>query len=114
MRRHMPRFQAEHFDKNLGLVHELEKIAQRKGVTPGQVGLAWVRAQSRKPNMPVFIPIPGASTAERVKENMKEIELSENDLKEVDSLIESIEISGGRYPEHSSGLMFGDSAPLEE
>ena len=64
--------------------------------------------------MPLFIPIPGASTAERVKENSKEIELSENDLKEIDSLIESVEIVGGRYGEAQSALNFGSTPPLQE
>ncbi|KXT16837.1 hypothetical protein AC579_6819 [Pseudocercospora musae] len=114
LRRHLPRFQPENFDKNLKLVHELEKLAQRKKATPGQVALAWVRAQSHKPGMPLFIPIPGASTAERVRENSKEIELSENDLKEIDSLIESIEIVGDRYGEAQSALSFGSTPPLQE
>ncbi|KAF2484366.1 NADP-dependent oxidoreductase domain-containing protein [Neohortaea acidophila] len=115
MRRHMPRFQPEHFDKNLKLVDELEKLAKKKKCTPGQIGIAWVKAQSRKPGMPTFIPIPGATTAERVKENMVDVELSENDLKEIDSLIAGIEISGGRYPEgFLTKLEFGDSPTLEE
>ena len=114
LRSHMPRFQGENFQKNIKLVEELEKIARRLGCTPGQVGIAWVKAQSRKPDMPVFIPIPGASSAERVKENMVDVELSDNDVKEVDSLLASIEIEGGRYPEAHSALLEGDSKPLED
>ncbi|SMR42098.1 unnamed protein product [Zymoseptoria tritici ST99CH_1E4] len=109
MRRTVPRFQPENFEKNLELVHELEKIAQRKRCTPGQVGLAWVRAQSRRNGLPTIIPIPGATTSERIKENMVEIELSENDLKEIESLLASVTIVGGRYGEHATPLLFGDS-----
>ena len=64
--------------------------------------------------MPTIIPIPGASSSERIKENMVEIELSDNDLKEIDSLLASVQIVGGRYNEHGSALAFGNSPPLKE
>jgi pyridoxine 4-dehydrogenase len=109
MRRTVPRFQGENFDKNLELVHELEKIAERKKCTPGQVGLAWVRAQSGRDGLPTIVPIPGATTSERIKENMVEISLSEDDLKEIDGLLAGVTIHGGRYAEHASAVLFGDS-----
>ena len=102
-RKTIPRFAPENFDTNLKLVHELQKIAEKKGCTSGQIGLAWVKAQSGKPGMPRIIPIPGASTAERVKENMKQI----------DELLKSIPISGERYGGPQQALQFGDS-PEEE
>lgn len=114
MRRSYPRFQPENFEKNVKLVHELEAIAKRKGCTPGQIGLAWVRCQSGRNGNPTFIPIPGATTAERVRENSVEVDLSENDLKEIDSLLEKCEVIGTRYPEHASALLFGDSPELKE
>lgn len=114
MRRHLPRFQPEHFDKNLEMVQQVEALAKKRNATPGQVALAWVRAQSNKPGMPTFIPIPGASSAKRVKENFTDVELSENDLKEIDSIVESVEISGERAPAAMAHLSFGDSAPLKE
>lgn len=114
MRRGMPRFAPENFDKNLKLVEELEKIAKMKGCKPGQVGLAWVRAQSKKPDMPTMIPIPGATTVERVEENLVEVDLSDNDIKEIDSLLSSIEIVGGRYGGHAAALEAGDSPDLKE
>lgn len=114
MRRHMPRFQPEVFEKNIKLVEELEQLAKKKGCTPGQVGLAWVKAQSNKPGMPTMIPIPGASSPERVKENVVDVDLSDNDLKEIDSLLASVQIEGGRYPEAASGLNFGDTPELKE
>ena len=53
-RRHNPRFQGENFTKNLQLVDEVKKIAEEKGVTAGQLALAWVLAQGED-----FVPIPG-------------------------------------------------------
>ncbi|CZT24507.1 related to voltage-gated shaker-like K+ channel, subunit beta/KCNAB [Ramularia collo-cygni] len=114
MRRHYPQFQPENFEHNIKMVHELEAIANRKGCTPGQIGLAWVRSQSGRNGLPIFIPIPGATTAERVRENLVEVELSENDLKEIDSLLASHKIVGDRYPEHVAALSFGNSPPLKE
>lgn len=113
-RRTVPRFSAENFPKNLKLVDEMRKLAEKKGVTPGQIALAWVRYKSGRDGLPVIIPIPGATTAERVAENMVEVPLSENDVKEIDSLLASIEIVGGRYNAHAAHLEFGDSAPLKE
>ncbi|CAK4031663.1 Hypothetical predicted protein [Lecanosticta acicola] len=114
MRSHLPRFQPENFDKNLEMVRQVEALAKKKNATPGQVALAWVRAQSNKPGMPLLIPIPGASSAERVRENCTEIELSENDIKEIDSIVASVDIAGERYPEAQAALSFGDSPPLQE
>jgi pyridoxine 4-dehydrogenase len=73
IRRMLPRFQPEVFEENLKLVTELKKLADKKGCTPGQIDIAWVKAQSGKPGMPVIIPLPGATTAERIKENMTDV-----------------------------------------
>ena len=114
IRRHYPRFQPGNFEKNIQLVDELERIAKAKGCTPGQVGIAWVKAKSASEGLPIFIPIPGATTEERVRENAVDVELSENDVKEIDGLIAEIEVAGGRYPAaHGSALLFGDSIPLQ-
>ncbi|KAK3642574.1 hypothetical protein LTR22_016012 [Elasticomyces elasticus] len=107
MRRHLPRFSKENFGQNIKLVEELEKIAEKKGCTPGQVGVSWILAKSGSQGMPTFIPIPGSTTEERVKENMVWVELSENDVKEIDGLLESVEISGDRYAANMNGLVFG-------
>ncbi|KAK3700465.1 hypothetical protein LTR37_015969 [Vermiconidia calcicola] len=109
LRRGQPRFQPENFDQNFKLVEELEKIANHKGCTPGQVGIAWVKEQGKKDGMPTIIPIPGASSAERVRENMGEVELSENDMKEIDSLLEEFEVKGDRYGGHGAKLLWGDT-----
>lgn len=111
VRKHYPRFSKENFPKNLELLTRLEALAKRKGCTPGQVGMAWVKAQSERDGNPVIIPIPGATTAERVKENTTDVELSENDLKEIESILASVEIHGDRYGGPVNALNFGDSPP---
>lgn len=108
-RRHMPRFSQENFNKNLKLVEEIEGIAQRKGVTAGQIGMAWVKKMGEKPGMPRMLPIPGSTKAERVKENAVEVDLSEKDMEEIDAVLKSFKPTGGRYPEHVAALNFGDS-----
>lgn len=114
LRRTMPRFAPENFDTNLKLVDELRRVAEKKGCTPGQVGTSWIKAKSGKDGLPVIIPIPGATTAERVAENTKDVELSGNDVKEIDSLLSSIDIVGGRYGGHAAALEYGNSPPLKE
>jgi pyridoxine 4-dehydrogenase len=110
-RRHLPRFSEENFPKNVELIHRLEELAKRKGCTPGQIGVAWVKAQSERDGNPVIIPIPGATTVERVKENLVDVDLSENDLKEIDSILASVEVHGERYHAAANALNFGDSPP---
>lgn len=110
-RKHYPRFSEENFPKNFELLTQLETLAKKKGCTPGQVGIAWVKAQSERGGNPVIIPIPGATTAERVKENMTDVELSDYDLKEIDSILASVEIVGERYGGPVNALNFGDSPP---
>ena len=113
-RKGLPRFQPGAFEKNLELVQDLEGLAKKKSCTPGQVAVAWVKAQSGRSGMPTIIPIPGATTAERVKENCVDVDLSENDIKEIDGLIESISIEGDRYGGHGAALMFGETPELKE
>ena len=87
------------FDKNLELVHELETMANKKGCKSGQIGLAWIREQSKKPGMPVVIPIPGSSQPDRVTENMTEVALSQEDMKEIARILASAPQTGERYVE---------------
>lgn len=104
-RKNMPRFESEAFYTNLELVRELEKVSKRKGSTPTQLAIAWAK-QSTKGD-PVVIPIPGATTEARVLENSKEVELSEDDLVEIESILDRFKVVGGRYPAaalaHSEG-----------
>lgn len=98
IRRHYPRFQPENFDHNITLVHKVEELATKRGITPGQFALAWVRTLAKRPGMPVIIPIPGATTAERVDENSKVVELSDEEMAIVDGILEKMEVKGTRYP----------------
>ena len=102
IRRQLPRFQPENLDVNLKLVKEFEKIAVKKSCTPAQLALGWVVALSDQPGMPTIIPIPGATTAERVKENATGVELSAEEMKEIDEILSRAEIVGDRY--HSFGM----------
>lgn len=97
-RRHFPRFFPENFDINLQLVKQVEQLAQKKGCTPAQLAISWTKSLSKRPGMPVIIPIPGATTAERVNENSKAVELSIAELDEIDTTLAGFEVQGARYP----------------
>lgn len=93
-----PRFQRENFEKNMQLVEKVEDIAQRKGCTPAQLAINWTRALSRRPGVPTIIPIPGATTAERVEENSKLIEITDEEMQEIDEILAKFTPAGERYP----------------
>lgn len=97
MLHHMPRFQKDVFDENIKLVHAVEGIAEKKGVTPAQIALGWVLYQSGKEGMPTLIPIPGATTSARVKENMQPAKLDESDMKELAAILDKFPVVGDRY-----------------
>ncbi len=99
-RRHFPRFQPENFAINLQLVKQVEKLAAKKGCTPAQLAINWVRCLSRRPGMPTIIPIPGATTAARVDENSVEVDLSADEMDEIETTLAKFEIKGARYPAH--------------
>ena len=96
-RKALPRFQPGVFDENLKLVDEIEKISKRKGVTPPQTAIAWVRAQSERNGLPIIIPIPGATKLARVVENLAQIKLNDSELAEIEEVLNKIPISGERY-----------------
>lgn len=104
MLHHMPRFQPDVFDENIKLVHAVEGIAQKKGVTPAQIALGWVLYQSGKEGMPVIIPIPGATTSARVQENMKPAKLDESDMKELSEVLSKFPVIGDRYQKEAMKL----------
>lgn len=97
-RRYSPRFQGENFGKNLELVKHVEAIAQAKGVTPGQLALAWVLAQGQD-----IVPIPGTKRRSYLEENVAAaaIELTPAELATLDAVIPPGAASGARYPETS-------------
>jgi len=99
IRRHMPRFQPDTFGINIKLAEQVEELARKKGVTPAQLAIGWTIALSRRLGMPEIIPIPGATTAERVNENANLVELTEEEMSEIDVTLAKFEVVGGRYPD---------------
>jgi pyridoxine 4-dehydrogenase len=98
MRRTYPRFHPDNFNINLELVKQLEMLARQKGCTPAQLAIAWVQSLSTRPNMPTFIPIPGATTEARVRENGVQVKLTEGDLDDIQHVLDKFEVVGDRYP----------------
>jgi pyridoxine 4-dehydrogenase len=105
-----PRFQGEAFYDNLKIVDELDRLAKEKGLETSQLALAWWYWADIQ-----IIPIPGSSNAKRVKQNTEsaDIKLSEDDLKEINRILQSFEIKGGRYPDHSAGLLVCSYSSLQ-
>lgn len=94
-----PRFFPENFSRNLELVDRLNAMAEKKGCSSAQLALAWVKQLEQGKGMPTIIPIPGATTAARVEENMSIICLSSSELREIGKVLGSFKVSGHRYPE---------------
>ena len=92
----VPRFTAEARKANLALVDVLRTMAKRKQATPAQIALAWLLAQKRW-----IVPIPGTTKLARLDENIgaAAIDLSPEDLREIESAASHITIQGARYPE---------------
>ncbi len=93
----IPRFTPEARKVNQALVDLLAKIGKQKNATPAQIALAWLLAQK-----PWIVPIPGTRKLERLEENIGAvaIELTPEDLREIESAASKITVQGGRYPEH--------------
>ena len=98
-RHQFPRFFPENFVKNIELVNRLNVIAKKKGCTPAQLALGWVKQIGQGEGMPTIIPLPGATTAARVMENMALVSLTVLELEQIDKVLESFQVSGERYPE---------------
>jgi aryl-alcohol dehydrogenase-like predicted oxidoreductase len=92
----VPRFDPEAREANRAFVDLLERIAEQKAATPAQIALAWILAQS-----PSFVPIPGTTKLHRLEENIaaSEVELSEDDLQEIENGAAQITAEGARYAE---------------
>jgi aryl-alcohol dehydrogenase-like predicted oxidoreductase len=97
----IPRFTPEARQANQALVTLLGDIAKRKSATPAQIALAWLLAQK-----PWIVPIPGTRRAERLDENIGAtvIDLTTDDLQEIDDTASQIKVEGARYPEHLERL----------
>src|SRR2546425_1561612 len=93
----IPRFGAGARKTNRAFVELLERVAERKGATPAQIALAWVLAQK-----PWIVPIPGTTRLHRLEENIgaANVELSPDDLRQLEAAASKIAVQGARYPEH--------------
>ncbi|MEO8658977.1 MAG: aldo/keto reductase [Bryobacteraceae bacterium] len=93
----LPRFTPEAMKANRALVDLLGSMGERKNATPAQIALAWLLAQK-----PWIVPIPGSTKLSRIEENLgaAAIELTAEDLRDIDTAASQITIEGARYPEH--------------
>lgn len=98
----VPRFAPESMAANKKLVDLIESIAERKETTPAQIALAWLLAQR-----PWIVPIPGTTKIHRLEENIGavDVELSQDDLIEIESTTSLIKIEGHRYSEGSQKMI---------
>jgi aryl-alcohol dehydrogenase-like predicted oxidoreductase len=98
----LPRFTPEAMKSNLALVDLLSRIAAEKKATPAQIALAWLLAQK-----PWIVPIPGTTKLNRLEENIGAVavELSAEDLREIESAAAKNQVQGARYPEHLEKLI---------
>jgi pyridoxine 4-dehydrogenase len=78
-------------------VKQVEDMAAKKGKTPGQIALGWVIAHSEKKGLPQILPIPGATTTERITENMEPAQLSEDDMAALADILKRFPVKGERY-----------------
>jgi len=97
----IPRFKPENLEANQALLELIKDIAAKKNATPAQIALAWVLAQK-----PWIVPIPGTKKLERLKENLgaQDIDLSAQELAEINEALSKIKIAGERYPEELEKL----------
>jgi aryl-alcohol dehydrogenase-like predicted oxidoreductase len=92
----VPRFSPEARKANMALVDLVKAVAERKGATPAQVALAWLLAQK-----PWIVPIPGTTKLHRLEENLGavNVELTQDDLKQIDEQASRLKLEGARLPE---------------
>jgi aryl-alcohol dehydrogenase-like predicted oxidoreductase len=97
----LPRFTPENRKANHSLVDLLGRIAEQKKATPAQIALAWLLAQK-----PWIVPIPGTTKVNRLEENIRAagVELTADDLREIESAASKITVQGARYPEHIEAM----------
>jgi aryl-alcohol dehydrogenase-like predicted oxidoreductase len=98
----VPRFSPENRKANQTVVDLVGRIAATKGVTPAQLALAWVLAQK-----PWIVPIPGTTKLHRLEENLggTDVELSAQDLREIDAATSQVAVQGARYSEGAQKLI---------
>jgi aryl-alcohol dehydrogenase-like predicted oxidoreductase len=101
-RNQVPRFTPENRKANQAMVDMVAKFAQQKKATPAQIALAWLLAQK-----PWIVPIPGTTKLHRLEENIGavNVQLSPEDLRELDIAASKIAVQGARYPEELQKLV---------
>ncbi|KAF8532602.1 NADP-dependent oxidoreductase domain-containing protein [Gautieria morchelliformis] len=101
-RRHFDRFQPENFHHNIKLVDRLTEIANNKGITPGQLSIAWVASLG-----PHMLPLPGSSHSKRTLENLAagDIVLSQEEVEDIKQILDSMGVKGERYAKGTKNLM---------
>ncbi|MBK5257690.1 MAG: aldo/keto reductase [Vicinamibacteria bacterium] len=100
----LPRFSPEAMQANQAFIALLVELGRRRNATPAQIALAWLLAQK-----PWIVPIPGTTKLKRLEENVgaMDLELSSDDLREIDAASAKAPIQGERYPEHLQKLVGG-------
>lgn len=98
----LPRFTPEAMKANQAMVDLLNDIGEKKNATAAQIALAWLIAQK-----PWIVPIPGTTKLERLEENIKatSVEISQDDLQEINKAASEIKVEGARYPEQMQKLI---------
>ena len=98
----VPRFSADNRKANQAVVDVVSNFAKRKNATPAQVAIAWVLAQK-----PWMVPIPGTTKLHRLEENLgaANVELTRDDLRQIDEVTSGIQVQGERYPETMQRLI---------
>ena len=98
----LPRFAPEAMKANQAFVDSLDTVAKQKNATTAQIALAWLLAQK-----PWIVPIPGTTKLSRLEENIGAvaIELTPDDLRDIDSAAAKVPVEGDRYPEHLEKLI---------
>ena len=102
IRNTLPRYIGENREANLAVVEIVKKFAEEKKVTPAQIALAWLLAKK-----PWIVPIPGTTKVSRLEENLGavNVELSEEDVRELEEASSAIKVVGERYPESNQRLI---------
>lgn len=116
IRKSLPKFQDDVLEYNNSIIDQVEKLADKKGVTKAQISIAWVAGLSGRTitlqdgetvTMGTVIPIPGATTIDRVKENFKAVELTDEEFAEITDILMKIPIKGERYDKHGMAVAEG-------
>lgn len=99
----LPRFRKENMDANQAMIVLLNRFAEEKKATPGQIALAWLLAKK-----PWIVPIPGTTKLHRLEENIgaADIDFAADELREIENAASKISVQGERYPEHIEKMSY--------